>query len=306
MRTADVIHRVTIPGGIPATVDIVVDLDGAWAELTARVDADPDAVTGDFDDRAERLIAALHRDGDPRTAVRALPMLTDPSVARRRLAARVLGHLGYEDGRPFTDVVAPALAAAARTADDDERAEFVWALSFVVDPRWAGELRRYAADPVADVRLAVARNLVLSDGELDDASVAALVGLSTDPEAEVRDWAVFSLGSLSDADTPVIRDALAARLDDELLDVQLEATAGLARRGDLRALPSLLRRLAGDPADVYRLDLESAADLAGPALVPVLVELRAAWAAETDREFRELVLAALDRCDLTTDDAGAG
>ena len=51
----------------------------------------------------------------------------------------------------------------------------------------------------------------------------------------MRDWATFALGTLAEADSRQLRDALAARLDDPDEDTRLEAVHGLAVRGDPRA-----------------------------------------------------------------------
>ena len=61
----------------------------------------------------------------------------------------------------------------------------------------------------------------------------------------MRDWATFALGTLADEDTPALRDALAARLDDPDEDTRLEAVHGLALRGDHRADDAARDLLAG-------------------------------------------------------------
>jgi hypothetical protein len=57
-------------------------------------------------------------------------------------------------------------------------------------------------------------------------SVAGLLKLARDPDADVRDWAVFGLGVLSDADAPEIREALIQCLNDANEDVREEAAVG--------------------------------------------------------------------------------
>ena len=82
--------------------------------------------------------------------------------------------------------------------------------------------------------------------------LAALIALSADDDLDVRDWATFALGTLSEDDGAPLRDALAARLDDEDEDVRLEAVHGLALRGDARAAEparDLLAAHAGEPVD---------------------------------------------------------
>lgn len=79
--------------------------------------------------------------------------------------------------------------------------------------------------------------------------------MTEDPDAEVRDWATMGLAGLAQDSEP-IRDALAARLDDEDLNTVAEATRGLATRGDARAQRGADRVLAeSDEDDDYVRDL---------------------------------------------------
>ena len=77
-------------------------------------------------------------------------------------------------------------------------------------------------------------------GREDERVFDALVELTADPEPGIRDWATFALGTLSPQDTPALRDALAARLDDSDDSTRIEAVHGLALRGDTRALDAVL------------------------------------------------------------------
>lgn len=81
--------------------------------------------------------------------------------------------------------------------------------------------------------------------------LALLIDMSRDDEDEVRDWATTGLASL-EADTPEIRDALAARLDDSDLGTVAEATRGLSKRGDQRAEQGVKRVLAESDDDYAR------------------------------------------------------
>jgi hypothetical protein len=110
------------------------------------------------------------------------------------------------------------------------------------------------------------------DSDEDPAVIAALISLSRDPEAAVRDFATFALGSQIDANTENIREALAARLYDSDLPTAGEALVGLARRNDSRARIAVLEhlrhlRLTGHV-------VEAAAELADPSALPMLIELR--------------------------------
>jgi HEAT repeat protein len=82
-------------------------------------------------------------------------------------------------------------------------------------------------------------------GHDDDRAVAALIALSADADPGVRDWATFSLGAQIERDSVELREALAARLGDPNKEARGEAIAGLARRGDPRALEAALAVAAG-------------------------------------------------------------
>lgn len=89
----------------------------------------------------------------------------------------------------------------------------------------------------AGVRLAVVHGLTCSN---NPAAIAALISLSADAAADVRNWATFGLGSMTEEDSSAIRDALEKRLtetDDEIFG---EALVGLALRGDTRVAKPLL------------------------------------------------------------------
>lgn len=83
--------------------------------------------------------------------------------------------------------------------------------------------------------------------------LALLIDMTSDEADEVRDWATAGLAAL-DADTPEIREALVARLDDTDLHTVAEATRGLAERGDARAEAGVKRVLA-ESDDEYAREL---------------------------------------------------
>src|SRR3954453_1975798 len=136
----------------------------------------------------------------------------DEAPPARELAAFVLGHLGTRQVSAFPDDQAAALAdMAARERDPDVIAAIVYAFGHLGEPYgedWVLS-RRGDADP--QIREAVAFAL---GGRKSDEAVNALIELSGDDSAEVRDWATFALGTLADHDSPRLREALAARLED--------------------------------------------------------------------------------------------
>ena len=83
----------------------------------------------------------------------------------------------------------------------------------------------------------------------------------------------FGIGAQVDADSPAIRSALLRRLIDVDEDTRDEALAGLATRGDVRALPALLDALrAGVLSGVVS---QAAVDLAHPDVLAALEALQA-------------------------------
>jgi HEAT repeat protein len=110
-----------------------------------------------------------------------------------------------------------------------------WGLS------WLLRMRRH---PDAEVRGGVASALACRTNPL---AIDALVELSADRDPAIRDWATFALGTLADHDSPALREALAARLEDGDPDTRIEALHGLALRGDPRAVePTLAQLEAGE------------------------------------------------------------
>lgn len=69
----------------------------------------------------------------------------------------------------------------------------------------------------------------------DERTLDVLVGASVDGDARVRESAIFALEDLRGRAAPLAADAIAARLNDALLDVRLSAAQALHFLGDDRA-----------------------------------------------------------------------
>ena len=152
----------------------------------------------------------------------------------RTVGADILAQLGVRDGVavfPFADDSAGPLVALLADMEPTVIASALYALGHLGrgEPSRLAQLSEHASE---DVRNALAYAL---GGRTDAISTATLVALSGDVDADVRNWATFALGTLSDEDTPAIRDALAARLSDPDDEVRAEALAGLLQRRDERA-----------------------------------------------------------------------
>jgi HEAT repeat protein len=147
-------------------------------------------------------------------------------------------------------------------------------------------MARVATHPDPEVRWAVAFALNRSQ---EPEATALLIELSADPDAEVRDWATFGLGTQRVDDSPELREALFARLTDEHRDTRCEALLGLARRGDERVVGPLQAELEADR--VGELAVEAAAAIGAPELLPALEGLVDWWDVDTD-----LLNSALEAC----------
>ena len=125
----------------------------------------------------------------------------------------------------------------------------------------------------------------------DETAAATLVTLTRDPDFDTRNWAMFGLGSTTEADSDTIRDALTHGLDDPNSVIRGEALVGLARRQDSRTRDALLREWDGEWISL--LSLEAAAALADPSLSPRLNELLLTLALDDDESFKRQLLAAI-------------
>ena len=136
---------------------------------------------------------------------------------------------------------------------------------------------RFSNHSSANVRHAVL--LALATEECP-AAMTCLVRMSRDTDNNVRDWATFALGTLFDADTPEIRDALFDRVADPHDDTRGEALVGLARRSDPRVIDGLKMELASDC--VGSLAVEAAEAIASAELSQQLLNLQKWWDVDQD------------------------
>jgi HEAT repeat protein len=182
------------------------------------------------------------------------------------------------------------MAALAHESQPASTASIIAALGHVGDPGVLGRVFPLAVHSAPAVRLAVAFTVAtLSPQPLAPEARGALIGLSRDEDPEVRDWATFGLGTLSDADGPDVRAALLDRAEDAYRDTRAEALFGLAIRRDPRAVPHLIRAL--ESPSVGGLEVDAAAAAADPRLLPALWALQLAGRADEVRVRR-----AIDRC----------
>lgn len=215
----------------------------------------------DISDLFARTLAGAYDDDPPWAAIQTLraigsravfdiaaQWLTAPEALKRARGAEVLAQLGVGADRPhaFPEEAGALLAARADAETDPRaRASAIIGLGHIARPQALPAILRAATDDSALVRHAVA--FALGSFPKASESHACLLTLMRDPDEDVRDWATFGLGLMSDADSAEIRDAFVQRLDDPFIDVRVEAMAGLAKRRDPRVVAPLIRQLDNLP-----------------------------------------------------------
>jgi methionyl-tRNA formyltransferase len=228
-------------------------------------------------------LAPLARDDDPRARSVAAYVAGQLGAAVRTQpaeSAALLDEMGEQESHPrVLAVIAEAFGHLGEP----------WGLS------WLLRLRRH---PDAGVRDGVVSALA---GRTNPLATDALIELSADPDPAIRDWATFALGALAPQDSPELRDALAARLDDADPEARIEAVHGLALRGDARAVePALTLLAAGEPGGSFwtrhalkEAAIRLAAQSGDRRFAPYLPALDDGWRGTTlERELER----ALERC----------
>ena len=190
-------------------------------------------------------LAALGWRGDAEVldAIRPLAASADPRA--RSVAAYVAGQLGAAVRSRPAESAALLEEMGEREADPEVLAVIAEAFGHLGEPWGLGWLLRLRRHPDAAVRDGIVSALA---GRGNQLATDALIELSEDPDGQIRDWATFALGALAPHDSPELRDALVARLEDRGAEARIEAVHGLALREDPRAVETALALLAGGAA----------------------------------------------------------
>ncbi|WP_434387052.1 HEAT repeat domain-containing protein [Melittangium boletus] len=235
---------------------------------------------GEEDDRAWEAVRVLQERGTREVLDAAARLLVAPEDTARARGADILGQLGVELDLFHEERLGLLLDLARRERVPGVLASTVSALGFLEDERAVPGLVALKGHPSGPVRCAVAQAMPAT--ALAEA-VAALVDLSADEDRDVRNWATFQLGSVCEADTPLLREALLRRVRETDLEIQGEALLGLAQRKAPQTLAPLLGALAARTVNV--LAVEAALELQDARVYPALLSLRDREG-EADRHFR--------------------
>lgn len=206
-------------------------------------------------------------------------------TAERRLAADILGQLGLPD-RTFPEESAKILFQMLEVENDAAILKTIFiAFSHLNDVRVIPMAEKLSTHLNSEVRYGVALAVMALD---EQRAISLLIRLTQDTDSKVRDWATFGIGTISEVDTPEVRDALADRMADADDDARGEALVGLARRKDQRVVEALKRELSGEC--IGTLSVEAAELIGSAELRSLLLELRDWW--DVDAELLERAIAA--------------
>jgi HEAT repeat protein len=217
-------------------------------------------------------IAKLHLRDDRASYEAAVELCSSDEWVARQVGVDILSRFGcHHQSKPFAEeTMALLLALAERETFPDVRDSLAAAFGELADPRGLAFVVAVANDPDPALRWTAATALANFD---DDLAFQTLLELSADPDGDVRNWATFGLGQLTVRDTPQLRAALAARLDDPHDEAQEEGVFGLAVRGDVRAIPVLLELLHQGPGRLLDRSLVLLDELTDdPRISPALTE----------------------------------
>lgn len=193
-------------------------------------------------------VAELRRRGNWLTFERARVWCGSEDALRRARGAAILCQLRQpRRNKPWGDPLFAAkscdliLSMVGRELSEMALGSQIAALGHLGDSRAIAILLLFVGHPSADVRFDLAYAL----GQLanDANAIPALQRLMEDEAKDVRNWAIFGLGSLCTADSFELREGFLAHLTDPYFDARLEAIEALAQRQDRRVVPALIKAL---------------------------------------------------------------
>ena len=212
-----------------------------------------------------KAMIVLHRRGTREIFEIARTLCESSCPLEQRTGCNILSQLGGSDSPFASESFPPVVSVLDRTDDLDTVACALCAIGWLHDLRGVDHVLPFLDHPDSDIRYWVTHALTAMHD--DQRSIKGLIRLTNDPCVQVRDWATFGLGSMSEQDSSAIRQALVARLDDADLIVRGEALVGLAKRQDERVVEPLTFALeegiytkkcvsdyAGDALDALDLD----------------------------------------------------
>jgi HEAT repeat protein len=210
----------------------------------------------DYDpDTSPHARTILHARGDQATFEAAIELAKSADARSRAVAADMLGEFGFPE-RTMPDQCVEALLRMLASETEPEALASICS-SFTHHERTdrvVSAIASFSKHESEEVRFGVVIGLLWAESEQ---AIATLIELSRDSDEEVLDWSTFGIGQLHEdgpdedglvpVDTPAIREALFARVEDEHWKTRHEALSGLALRRDTRAVNHIVKMLAEEP-----------------------------------------------------------
>lgn len=232
------------------------------------------------DDKAWVFVQELHKIGTAEVLIRAVGLSHSEDPKERRLAANILGQLGAPERRYANECIDVLIEMLQVEQEPIVLEAIAVALGHQDTERAVDALYPFRNHPDSQVRLGVTFGILRQDTQT---AIDMLLSFINDNDDEIRDWATFGIGSLLDIDTPMIREALCARVSDKDEDVRSEAIVGLARRKDECIVHTILNQLS--EAEVHPLIVDAAAEMADNRFYPALVALKKTITGEKKNNF---------------------
>jgi HEAT repeat protein len=239
----------------------------------------------------EESLSLVHYRGGEEEFLLGVKYIQSKDFIDRIVGADILGQLGWTDQtflEESVDLLIPMLS--------DEEASVVHAASCALGhrshPKALPHIIKLATSEVGLIRLGVAQALLGVDS--DDA-INTLIGFTKDVDIDVRNWAMFGLGTQIETDTDAVRNALFSGASDEDFEIRGEAFVGLAVRKDSRVIDLLLKEWE-DFSGVSILSLEAAEKIASPRLYSRLSTFVQILDCEDDTMFETQLYNALEAC----------
>lgn len=225
--------------------------------------------------------------------------LSRGDAPNRQLAAAILGRFSevaptFKSNPAFRgEIVARLLEMLSDETDGKVVGSLSAALSHQEEePRVFEALRVLARHPAVMVRWHVA--LGLSKYQAPEA-IELVMQLMEDEDEVVRDWATFGLGARDDLDSPALRAAFVARLNDSDAHTRAEALYALAERKDPRVAKAILEEFeSGRNKPLLFEDIEHDP---GYRLLPALCAMAQDADYAGDREELQAAIAACGGCE---------
>lgn len=206
--------------------------------------SDDDVLSGTY----WKPVRILHCRADNSVMTAATKLLSSEISDDRIIATDILSQVAFGNETRRSEAADLLLPRFQRETNSEVLNSMSFAFGHIGDARSIPRLVELSSHTDESLRYAVVHGL---SGHDDGRAIAALIVLSSDPDDDVRDWATFGLGSQTEADTPELRNALVRRLNDLDDDTRHEALVGLARRGDIRIVPTFLKELKSSSPEVF-------------------------------------------------------